>query len=100
MDWLQFFSSVIQSLASLAWPLAIVVCVLLFREKLLDLLPGLRLKHKDLEISFRLDKAEQEARQLPAPENQVPNPTPEETQRFEQIAQVSPRAAILELRAI
>jgi Domain of unknown function (DUF4145) len=99
MDWLQFFSSVIQSLASLAWPLAIVVCVLLFREKLLDLLPGLRLKHKDLEISFRLDKAEQEARQLPAPENQVPNPTPEETQRFEQIAQVSPRAAILELRA-
>jgi hypothetical protein len=91
-------AEIIKALASLAWPIAFVVAVLLFRERLKELLPLFRLKHKDWEASFRLDRAEEEAAQLPAtPDTAIP-PTPEERSRFEQIAEHSPRAAILEKR--
>jgi len=99
MNWLDFFASIIQSLTSLAWPAAIVICVLLFRDRLAALLPLIRVKHKDWEASFRLDKAEREAERLPEPEDVPPEPTPEEIEGFEEIVRVSPRAAILELRA-
>jgi len=91
-------AEIIKAIASLAWPAAFVTAVWLFREKLIELLPNLRVKHKDWEISFRLNEAEKEAQSLPpiAPEAL---PTPEETSRFDQIAKVSPRAAILEYRA-
>src|SRR5438270_2509576 len=91
-------AEIIKAIASLAWPAAFVAAVWLFREKLIELLPNLRVKHKDWEVSFRLNEAEKEARSLPpvAPEAL---PTPEETSRFDQIAKVSPRAAILEYRA-
>jgi hypothetical protein len=59
----------------------------------------LRLKHKDLEASFGLERAEQEAKLLPAPLDQAAEPTPEEKKRFDEIARLSPRAAIIELRA-
>jgi hypothetical protein len=100
MDWLQFISSIVQSVVSLAWPAAFVVAVALFRGKLMELLPYLRLKHKDTEVSFRLEQAEKEAAQIP-PRPQAPDlePTPEETSRFERVAEHSPRAAILEKRA-
>lgn len=97
MDWLQFISSIVQSLVSLAWPAAFVVAVWLFREKLTELLPQLRAKYKDVEISFKLDQAEKEAAQLPPPE-EPSEPTPEEEKRFDQLATVSPRAAIQEMR--
>jgi Domain of unknown function (DUF4145) len=97
MDWLQFVSSLVQSLVSLAWPAAFVAAVWLFREKLTELLPQLRAKYKDVEISFKLDQAEKEAAQLPAPE-EPSEPTPEEEKRFNQLASVSPRAAIQETR--
>jgi len=101
MDGYQFIAAIFQSLISLAWPAALVVCVLLFREKLNALLPLLRMKYKDLDISFRLDKAEEEAAALPPPPPDVAvpsEPTPEEESRFEQIAEISPRAAIVDLR--
>jgi hypothetical protein len=41
-------ASIIQSIVSLAWPAAIVAIVWLFRDKLVDLLPLLRVKHKEL----------------------------------------------------
>jgi hypothetical protein len=100
MDWLQFFSSIFQSLTSLAWPVALVVAVALFRGRLRELLPYLRLKHKDTEISFRLEQAEKEAAQIPkpAPSPEL-EPTPEETSRFQQVVEHSPRAGVLEKRA-
>ncbi len=100
MDGYQFAASLIQSLVSLAWPAALVVCVWLFRAQLAALLPNLRVKHKDWEISFRLHEAEKAAAKLPAAAggSQAP-PTPEEKSRFQQIAKLSPRAAILEMRA-
>jgi hypothetical protein len=97
MDGYQFSAAIFQSLVSLAWPAAFVVAVWLFREKLSELLPQLRAKYKDVEISFKLDQAEKEAAQLPPPE-EPSEPTPEEETRFNQLANVSPRAAILEIR--
>jgi hypothetical protein len=92
-------AAIIQAIASLAWPAAVFGAVWLFREKLIRLLPLLQVKHKDWEASFRLDQAEREAAELPPPPA-VPEakPTPEEKSKFELIAQISPRAAILEVR--
>jgi hypothetical protein len=97
MDGFQFTADVFKSLVSLAWPAAFVGAVYMFREKLTALLPLLRLKYKDLDISFRLDQAEKEANALPAPA-QTTDPTPEETDNFLRLAKVSPRAAIMERR--
>jgi hypothetical protein len=63
------------------------------------LMPHLRLKYKDLDVSFRLDKAEEAASQLPPAAQASDQPTPEERSRFEQLARISPRAAILEMRS-
>ena len=99
MDWLQFWASIIQSLTSLAWPIAIVVVFLLFREKLRALLPLLKVKAGEMEVSFRLDKAEEAVKELPPMVTDTVAPaTPEEIDRFYQIADISPRAAILELK--
>lgn len=99
IDYYDLIASIFQSVASLGWPIAFVVVVGMFRKRIIELLPLLLVKHKDLEVSFRLDQAEKEAELLPAstqtPENR---PTPEEISRFEQIAELSPRAAIVERR--
>ena len=92
------FAAIVQALASLGWPIAFVIAVWLFRDRLVSLLPLLRVKHKEWEASFRLDEAEKEAATLPS-SPQVALPTPEEKSRFEKLAEVSPRAAMLEVRA-
>jgi hypothetical protein len=101
MNGFGLIAAIVQSIASLAWPAALVAIVWLFRGRLEDLLPKLQARYKDLEISFRLEQAEKEAAALPpppAPANPDLERTPEETSRFEQIADISPRAAIMELR--
>ena len=93
MNGFGLIAAIVQSLASLAWPAALVAIVWLFRSRLEDLLPKLQARYKDLEISFRLEQAEKEAAALPpppAPANPDLKPTPEETSRFEQIAEISP----------
>jgi hypothetical protein len=96
MDGYQLFASLFQSLVSLAWPIALVLCVWLFREKLNVLLPRLRVKYGDVEASFLLDQAEKDAAELPPPSTspETTQPTPEERGRFEKLAAISPRAAI------
>lgn len=99
MDGYQFTAAIVQSAVSLAWPVALVIVVLLFRRHLLGLLPLLRVKYKDLDFSFRLEQAEREAAALPKhPAEAETQPTPEEKSKFEKVAEVSPRAAILEAR--
>lgn len=99
MDAYELSASIVQSVASIAWPASVFASFFLFRRHLISLLPLLRLKHKDLEISFRLDRAEIQAATLPAaPTIEASQPTPEERGRFEQVADISPRAAILETR--
>lgn len=99
MDGYQFIAAIFQSLISLAWPAALVACVWLFRERLNTLLPLLRMKYKDFDMSFRLEQAEKEAAQIPpSPPSPDLEPTPEEKTRFEQLAEISPRSAIIEIR--
>ena len=93
---------IVQSVTSLAWPAAFLIAVWLFREKLNELLPLFRVKYKDFDaFFFSLEKAEKEAAALPkTPQNQEAEakPTPEEVNRFEEIASNSPGLAIMEAR--
>jgi hypothetical protein len=100
MDGFQFSVAIFQSLVSLAWPAAFAFAVWLFRDKLNALLPLLRMKYRDFDISFRLEEAEKEAAKIPTlPPSPDSEPTPEEKTRFEQLAKFSPRAAIVEVRS-
>ncbi|MER8532101.1 DUF4145 domain-containing protein [Mesorhizobium sp. M1005] len=99
MNYLDFIAALFASITSLAWPAALVAAVWIFRGELRPLLPRLHLKHKDTEITFRLSEAEKTVEHLPRSNLEIPPPTPEEISRFEKIAQISPRAAILEIRA-
>lgn len=103
MDGYQFAATIVESifkfLGNLAWPAAFVIAVWLFREKLNALLPLLRMKYKDLDVSFRLEQAEKEAAALPpTPAAPQLEPTAEQKDKFEQLAELSPRAAMLEVR--
>jgi hypothetical protein len=100
MDGYQLTAALVQSVVSLAWPAAVFGAILIFRQKLAELLPALTMKFKDFEFSFRLAQAEKDAASLPE-KVQEPGvqPTPEEKSKFEKVAELSPRAAILEVRA-
>lgn len=93
---LGFLASVI---GSLAWPVALAFCVYLFRKRLEQLLPLLRVKRGEFEFSFRLDEVEKDAAAIPETgTDQKLAPTPEEKTKFENIAKLNPRAAILDKR--
>jgi len=94
----EIVKAVTSMIAAFALPAALVISVWLFKEKLAMLLLMLKVKHKDWEASFRWDKAEAEAKKLPnAPFDPDAQPTPEEKSRFEQMAKISPRGAVLEV---
>jgi hypothetical protein len=72
-------------IGALGSPVAIFGVVWLFRRKLNELLPLLILKHKDWQISFGLDKAEEEAKKLlPAPPVAEGEPGADEKKRLEE----------------
>ncbi len=100
MDGFGLTASIIQSIASLAWPAAIFGSVWLFRDKIIELLPQLRIKYKEWEATFqRLEDAEEEAKKLPSvAATDTTIPTPAEKAKFEKVASISPAAAILEAR--
>jgi hypothetical protein len=94
----EIVKAITSMIAAFALPVALIVCVWLFKEKLAMLLLAFRVRHKDWEASFRWDKAEAEAKKLPSgPFDPETQPTPEEKNRFEQIAKIAPREAILEV---
>jgi hypothetical protein len=103
MDWLTFFSSVIQSLA---WPVAVIMLVVLLRDPLKRLVRQLRkLRYKDFELDFAQKiakvEAEAEAAELPpVPPLTFPAgegvPEPSDRQRLVELAKTSPHAAIAE----
>jgi hypothetical protein len=104
MGILAFIASLVQSLA---WPLAIVLIVFMFRQSLAKLIPGLqRLKYKDIELEFgrQLEEVKQELGPSPVPQ-ELPGPVAEPprlpeakgtSRYYRSLAEVSPRAAILE----
>jgi hypothetical protein len=91
------FKSLTMMIGALAWPASIFGIVWLFRQKLNALLPSLILKHKDWQISFGLDKAEEQAKQLPPPPKDVTlvMPSYEEQRRELEFARESPQGAIV-----
>jgi hypothetical protein len=92
MDWLQFFSSVIESLA---WPASMIILVALLREPLGKLVPLIRtFKYKDLQIDVgqELEAVKEkvdESGDQPADSQDEPTPA------FRQLALIDPRAAVL-----
>ncbi|NWD47847.1 DUF4145 domain-containing protein [Pseudomonas gingeri] len=92
MDWLQFFSSIV---GSIAWPAAIVALACLMRNPLAKLIPLIRtLKYKDFQID--IGEELEEARELVDAESEQPSPVIEEPPvSFKALAQTDPRAAIL-----
>lgn len=99
MSWLEFIAAIAGSIASLAWPAAVFGSVWLFRKELRSALPKLRLKHGDTEVSFRLDRAEEEILRIPTAAQDQLEPPPIERDHFTRLAEISPRAAILDARA-
>jgi hypothetical protein len=100
MDGYQLTAVIFQSIAAFAWPIALIVVAAMFQGKLTELLPNLRGKYKDVEFWFQ--RAEAEAKGLPAPaQQQVPTiDTVQQLDRFAEVAKISPQAAMLELRAL
>lgn len=100
MDWLTFFSNTI---SALAWPATLTILLILVRKQLPQIASSLRrLKYKDIEVEFS------EAAKAIANEISTAVPTAESAEniaglekhaiktRLEAIAELAPRAAILE----
>lgn len=100
MDWLTFFSSIVNTIA---WPVTLVILLALIREQLPHIAKSLRrLKYKDIEMEFgETAKAIANEVQAIMPEaqadNKIAGQEKEEVKaRLEAIAELAPRAAILE----
>jgi hypothetical protein len=95
MNWLQFFSSVI---GSLAWPVAAIAAFYILKNHVTALFPFVeRLKLKDFEVEFR--KSVQELSAQSSAELAAPNMDEEAfvpRNRLYSLAEISPRSAILE----
>lgn len=107
MDWLAFLASIV---GSLAWPVAVVVIALIFREPILKLLPDVsELEYGKFKVKFEKELAEiKEQAELtalppapprpafPEPKESGANAADREAADFVHLALASPRAAIIE----
>ena len=97
MDWLEFFASLI---SSLAWPITLLLAVFLLRGYLSTLFPFIeRLKYKDFEIEFRksLQELTEKSREaLPAIQAVEMEAAGISRDRLYSLTEISPRSAILE----
>ncbi|UZM14228.1 DUF4145 domain-containing protein [Pseudomonas kielensis] len=92
MDWLQFVSSVV---SSLAWPAAVIAVVVLLRDPLGKLVPLIRtLKYKEWQIDVGQELAAVKV-SLESTDVQTHEEAEEPTPVFRQLALIEPRAAVL-----
>lgn len=92
MDWLQFFSSVI---GSLAWPSAVVLLAILIRAPLAKVIPRLRtIKYGDLhlDIGEQIDAVKEEVEAIDESPSQDVDEVPVS---FRALAKTDARAAVL-----
>ena len=95
MDWLTFF---VEMTKALAWPAAVVLVIFWLRRPFIDLIPFLEeLKYKDFGLKFRQDinKVKEKVASQNLPREKQPKILAEENTLL-RLAEVSPRAAILE----
>jgi hypothetical protein len=91
MDWLQFFSSVIESLA---WPAAVITLAVLMRGQLAQLIEGIRSFEWDklkITIGERLHQVSEKLENVP----EAPPPIQGESRHLAELAELDPRAAIM-----
>lgn len=96
MDWLTFVAELVRALA---WPVTVLIILLVLRQPLLQLIPLLqRLRFRDIELDFGSQVQELAARltaELPRYPEQ-PGARSELRQHLTELAQLSPRAVVLE----
>ncbi|WP_188063746.1 DUF4145 domain-containing protein [Sphingobium sp. KCTC 72723] len=98
LDWLQFASSVI---GSIAWPGILLAVILIFRKPLTELINSIeeaRYGDTSVKVSRKIDQAEKTSENFIDPatiEGMAPEPEPIGT-RFDQLMEISPSAAILD----
>jgi hypothetical protein len=96
MDWLQWSSSIV---SSLAWPVAAVVIACIFRSQIAGLLAKLRKLSwgdKVLDFADKLDRIETVSQTTTPADNEQEYPAPLPDMRFQQLLAISPSAAILD----
>lgn len=96
MNWLDFFASVI---GSLAWPAVLVGLLYFLRQPIKDLLPLVgRLKYKEFELEFQRRVDEVSADVGEELQMATPNAEPSnaDLNKYAALADTSPRAAVLE----
>lgn len=100
MDWLTFISKVVESLA---WPSLFLMVLLIIRKELPEIARSLRrFKYKDVELEFGESAkaiASETKEAIPNPADDVLIPVESKVNaesRLESIADIAPRAAILE----
>ncbi len=93
MDWLTFISSLI---GNLAWPLTVIIAVIILRKPLGKLLPQIKkFQYKDLNLEFgELEKRAEAI--LPLESEKLIEHTIVPITALREIADISPRAAIME----
>jgi hypothetical protein len=98
MNWLEFTASMV---GHLAWPIAFVVLILVFRKQVQALIPKISemsIFGSSMTFSQVLQKAEQEAQALPmsVPEHEVDVEAPAVRDNYIELAQEFPEGAVLE----
>jgi hypothetical protein len=101
VDWLKFISSIIDSLA---WPSVIIIILIILRTPILALLNTISsFRYKDIELNFskRVEIFEKQAKAASLVPQELRNLSQEELppvsiEYLEKVAEVSPRAALVE----
>jgi hypothetical protein len=104
VNWLTFISNLV---SSLAWPITVFVIILVLRHQIATLLPNVRhLRYGDFEVEFgkKIEHLKEEIEQANLPRLEAPGPgvlgevppVPRTANYLMELADVFPRAAILE----
>ncbi|MBV5349630.1 hypothetical protein JZU71_00235, partial [bacterium] len=84
---------------AVAWPITTIILTALFRKPLAELIPFLKsLKYKDLEVKFSrgVDEVKQEILFAIPQTVEIPNSENQLRSSLTQLANISPRSAVLE----
>lgn len=94
MDIYTFVSSIV---TAIAWPLSVILIVWILRSPLYQLVPLIKkLKYKEFELEFNEVLKEIDPTSSGVSESKIDEPKDPTIQRFLQLTEISPRAAIVE----